>query len=86
MTAAQRLQVVLVALLPGDGTAVPATALQRAVGCTARDVAEAFDVPVVAGIVRHDVMSDSYAALKKGSALPHHADQFPPEAAPIHQP
>ncbi|WP_219211891.1 hypothetical protein [Variovorax boronicumulans] len=86
MTAAERLQVTLLALLPADGSAISAKALQGAVGCTSRDVAEAFDVPVIAGTVRHDLIADSYAAQKKGSSLPHHTDQFPPETAPIYQP
>lgn len=64
------LTVVLVALLPKDGTAIPVKHLAGAACATVADAADALASEVAAGTVRYDALTNSYAAVKRGDALP----------------
>lgn len=64
-----QLQIVLLALLPADGTALSVDALAKATCTTRHQVAEALEGPVSAARVHHDLAGDSYAARKQGGAL-----------------
>lgn len=65
----EQLQIVLLALLPADGSALSGDALARATCATSHQVAEALEAPVSTGRVHHYLASDSYAARKQGGAL-----------------
>lgn len=68
MTTGQ-LQIVLLALLPADGSPLSGDALAKATCTTSHQVAEALEAPVSAGRVHHDLAGDAYAARKQGGAL-----------------
>lgn len=69
MTEQERLHVVLLALLPTDGSPIARNALAK-VTCHTRDqVAAALDADALAGRVFYDLHTDSYSAIKQGDAL-----------------
>jgi len=64
-----QLQIVLLALLPADGSPLSGDALAKATCATPHQVAEALEAPVGAGRVLRDLVGDAYAAKKQGGAL-----------------
>lgn len=69
MTEQERLHVVLLALLPTDGSLIARNALAKAACLTRGQVAVILDDDAMAGRVLYDLRTDSYAAVKQGDAL-----------------
>ena len=69
MTEQQRLRVVLLALLPADGTPIARNALAKAICLTRDQVATTLDDDAMAGRVFYDLRTDTYRAVKQGDAL-----------------
>ncbi len=69
MTDSERLRVVLLALLPADGSAIPRASLAKAAGLNRGQVAVILDEDIRAGRAAYELVADSYRAVKQGGAL-----------------
>lgn len=70
MTELERLKVVLLALLPADGTPIARDALGKATCLTRGQVAVILDDDIkAASKVSYDLLTDTYRAVKQGDAL-----------------
>lgn len=70
MSELERLKIVLLALLPADGTPIARSALAKVTCLTRGQVAVILDDDLAtAGRVAYDLRTDSYQAVKQGDAL-----------------
>lgn len=68
-TSDHQLRIALLALLPGDGSAVPMSDLAVHASATHCSVRDALADEVQAGSVRYHVEVDAYSAVKRGDTL-----------------
>lgn len=69
MSEADRLKIVLLALLPSDGALISSHALAKATCLNRGQIVVILDDDMRAGRVSYDHYTDSYAAVKQGDAL-----------------